>query len=127
MEKSEDPCDFLDKICESITGVKKGYISDIQGVILAESSGRHDDTYANRDDYLLVRNFPQYFERLSKLNFGEAQSMIVEGDDCSFVFLSASPLFLTFICDENANFSLLTELPNEMSDFLSHLQIPNES
>lgn len=127
MEKSEDPCDFLDKICDSITGVKKGYISDKIGTILAESSGRQDDSSEKRDDYLLVRNFPQYFDRLSKLNFGESQSMIVEENDCSYVFLAASPLYLTFICDENANFSLLTELPNEMSDFLSHLQIPNDS
>ncbi|KAK8889783.1 hypothetical protein M9Y10_034537 [Tritrichomonas musculus] len=121
MEKSEDPCDFLDKICESITGVKKGYISDSQGAILAES--RSDESSATNDNDDLVRRIPRYFERLSKLNFGEARSMVVEGDDCSFVFLVASPLFLTFICDENANFSLLTELPNEMSDFLSHFQI----
>lgn len=119
MEKSEDPCDFLDKICESITGVKKGYISDKKGVILAESS----ELLGEKDDLSFIDYFPQYFERLSKLNFGEARSMIIERDEYSIVLLQASPLYLAFICDENANFSLLTELPNEMSDFLYHLQM----
>ena len=111
-----DTTDFLDKICESITGVKKAYISDIQGAILAESSERHDES-STRDDFRLVRSFPKYFERLSKLDYGKSQSMIVEAEECSIVFLVATPLFLTFICDKNANFSLLTELPNGMKDF----------
>lgn len=120
---SFEPSGFLDKICQSITGVRKAYISDIQGSILAESSSQTDEPSTARDDITLVRSFPKYFERLGKLSFGEAQSMVVEAEDYSLVFLVVKPLFLTFICDENANFALLTELPKEMKDFFGQ---PNE-
>lgn len=117
IEAINDPTAFLDRICESVTGVRKAYISDAQGVILAESSAPQDQFAIT-----LVRSFPNYFDRLGKLSFGESQSVIVEGDDCSFVVLVSSPLYLTFICDQKANFALLTEIPNEMREFLDQLK-----
>ena len=103
----------MDSICESVTGVKKIYISDIQGSILAESSGPQ-----NEFDITLVRSFPQYFDRLGKLEFGESQSMVIEGENYSAVLISSSPLYLAFICEETANFALIQSLPDDMREFL---------
>ena len=116
-ENINDPTAFLDRVCSSITGVKKAYISDVQGAILAESSGAQDDF-----SLTLVRSFPKYVDRLGKLSFGDAQSMVVEGKGCSAVLLVSHPLFITFLCSEKANFALLREIPNEMKDFLAHLK-----
>ncbi|KAH0791994.1 hypothetical protein GPJ56_004069 [Histomonas meleagridis] len=107
------PKTFLDSICESVTGIKKIYISDIQGSILAESSGPQKES-----DITLVRSFPKYFDRLGKLGFGESQSMVIEGEDCSVVLISSSPLYLAFICEETANFALVQSLPDDMREFL---------
>ena len=93
---------FLDSICESISGIRKIYISDVQGSILAESSEAQ-----NQFDISLVRSFPKYFDRLGKLSFGDSQSMVIEGDDWAAVLLVSYPLYLTFICDEDANFALI--------------------
>jgi predicted regulator of Ras-like GTPase activity (Roadblock/LC7/MglB family) len=116
-ESLSDPKAFLDRICESVAGVKKAYISDSQGVILAESSGESDD-----DAISLVRYSPAYFERLSHLSFGEMQSLVVEAEDASAVILVSTPLVITFLCEESANFALLTEIPNEMRDILVRLK-----
>jgi predicted regulator of Ras-like GTPase activity (Roadblock/LC7/MglB family) len=112
-----DPTAFLDRICASVTGVRKSYISDLQGAILAESSGGSDDY-----SLTLVRSFPKYVERLGKLGFGSSQSMVVESEDASVVVYVSSPLFITFVCDLTANFALLTEVPTEMGDFLAQLK-----
>jgi hypothetical protein len=112
-----DPAAFLDRICGSVTGVKKAFISDSQGAILAESSGASD-----AEAIALVRSSPAYFERLGHLSFGEMQSLVVECEDSSAVILVSTPLFITFICEEKANFALLTEIPNEMKDLLVQLK-----
>jgi predicted regulator of Ras-like GTPase activity (Roadblock/LC7/MglB family) len=116
-EPFSDPTAFLDRICESVTGVRKAYISDGQGAILAESTGPTDD-YA----LTLVRSCPTYLDRLNRLEFGHTQSMVVECGESSAVVLVSSPLFLTFLCEEDANFALLTEIPNEMEELLTQLK-----
>lgn len=116
-ESLGDPKAFLDRICESITGVRKAYISDLQGVILAESSSFCEDF-----SVILVRSFPKYIERLGKLSFGEPQSMVVESDECCAVLVISSPLVITFLCEKNANFALLTQIPNEMRDIIENLK-----
>jgi hypothetical protein len=112
-----DPKAFLDRICESITGVRKVYISDLQGAILAESSLPGEDF-----SVILVRSFPKYIERLGKLSFGEAQSMVIESDECCAVLVVSSPLLITFLCEKHTNFSLLTQIPSEMKEFIEHLK-----
>lgn len=119
IEGINDPAAFLDRVCSSVTGVRKAYISDSQGAILAESSSPEDDP---QWVLTLVRSFPNYFERLRKLSFGEPTSMVVDGDDCAVVILSSPPIFISFLCDEKANFALLTEIPNEMRDFIAQLK-----
>ena len=104
---------FLDSICESISVIRKIYISDVQGSILAESSEAQ-----NQFDISLVRSFPKYFDRLGKLSFGDSQSMVIEGDDWAAVLLVSYPLYLTFICDEDANFALIQSLTEDMKTFL---------
>lgn len=114
-----DPAAFLDRVCSSVTGVRKAYISDSQGAILAESSAPEEDP---QWVLTLVRSIPSYFERMKKLSFGEPKSMVIDGDECAVVLLSSPPIFISFLCDVNANFALLTEIPNEMKDFIAQLK-----
>lgn len=109
----KDPKEFLDSICESISGIRKIYISDVQGSILAESSNPQDQF-----DLSLVRSFPMYFDRLGKFSFGSGQSMVIEMDGWAAVLFVSSPLYLTFICDEDANFALIQSLTDDMKAFL---------
>ena len=116
IEPVADPSGFLDKVCLSVTGVEKAFISDNNGVILAESSAPQDDF-----SLMVVHSFPKYCERLNKLDLGSLQSLIVEGPTGSFVIVSYENLFLVFLCKQTANFALLTEITNEMKEFLSQI------
>ena len=119
LDNSNDPTAFLDRVCSSVTGVRKAYISDSQGAILAESSSPEDEP---QWVLTLVRSFPSYFQRLRKLQFGEPASMVICGEDSAVVLLSSPPLFMSFLCSNKANFALLTEIPNELKDVIAQLK-----
>ena len=110
-----DPTTFLDKICSSVTGVIKGYIMDTQSNILAESSLRIEDP----DVLRVVRAFPSQYR---KLQSKKLISLTTATDKYTYMNLVVSPLLITFVCEENANLSLLSQLPGEMTEFVSHLQ-----
>ncbi|EAY18087.1 hypothetical protein TVAG_306070 [Trichomonas vaginalis G3] len=119
MEESDanTPTTFLDNLAKSVHGVKKIYISDSHGAILAESSAPK-----NEKEEKIVRSFPTYNDRLGKLSYGNNKSIIVECNDTSYVMCETESFFITFVCSKDANFSLLSEFPNDMSGFLTQLR-----
>lgn len=116
-DPSYAPTTFLDNIVKSVHGVKKVYISDSHGAILAESSAPRSES-----DEKLVRSFPTYYDRLGKLSYGNNKSITVECKDSIFLLCEAESFYISFVCEKDANISLLSEFPNEMSNFLNQLK-----
>ena len=117
LDGNSGPTTFLDNLVKSVHGVRKVYISDPQGAILAESSAPRSES-----DETVVRSFPTYSERLSKLSYGSNKSIIVECENTIFVSIESQGFLITFICDTDSNVALLAEFPNEMSNFLTQLK-----
>jgi len=108
---------FLNQICESVSGVRKIFITDSRGAILAESSEP-----ANDEMIQIVRSFPNYYERLSKLSYENPKSMVIEEETYTYMLIVSQSFFITFVCSHDANLSLLGEFPNEMRDFLHQIK-----
>jgi hypothetical protein len=49
----------------------------------------------------------------------DTQSIAVECGENSAVVAVSSSLFLTLLCDDRADFTLLTEIPDEMQNLLA--------
>ena len=111
------PTNFLDDLVKSVHGVKKIYISDMDGAILAESSELRSES-----EEKVVRSFPTYYERLGKLSYGSSKSIVVECENSLFVLFESQNFLITFICERDANVALLSEFPNEMNNFLTQLR-----
>ena len=117
IDENSGPTAFLDNLVKSVHGLRKVYINDRSGAILAESSAPRSET-----DEFAVRSIPNYTERLSKLSYGPTKSIVVESDDSIFVSIESHGFLISFICDVDANVSLLSEFPNEMDNFLTQLK-----
>ena len=116
IDSSEGPTTFLNKICESVTGLKKIYITDMHGAILAESS-----LLSNELDSQIVRSFPTYFDRLGKISYGDPKSIVITSNNNAYLLMVSEGFLITFVCNPNANLALLNEFPDEMQDFLIQL------
>ena len=117
IDANSGPTTFLDNLVKSVHGVRKVYISDPQGAILAESSEPRSES-----DEQVVRSFPTYSDRISKLAYGSTKSIVVECENSIYVSIESQTFLITFICNKDANVALLSEFPNEMGEFLTQLK-----
>lgn len=115
-DSAPEPSEFLDNIVQSISGLKKVYISEMSGAILAESSA-----IADSSDETVVRSIPNYYQRLGKLSYGNIKSITIECAANTYILLESHSFFITFVCEKDANLCLLSEFPNEMGEFLAQL------
>lgn len=107
---------FLDKFCDTTVGLRKIYITESSGAILAESSHQRQ-----MFDEKIVKMVPKYFERLKNSFLGANRDMTIKTDDFIYLIIEKQSFFITFVCSTKANIALIQEFPKDIEDFLKTL------